>query len=66
MAAIFPSAHVNSVNRLVLILVEFRLLFLIIYYGGVSKVADGIRTLNFVGGLLSNITLIIVVLVSIL
>lgn len=47
------------VNWLAIIHVFFRVLFWVVYYSGVGKVAGGIRTLCFVGGLSSNIILAI-------
>ena len=45
------------VNWLAAIHLGFRILFWVVYYSGVGKVAGGVRTLCFVGGLSSNIVL---------
>lgn len=42
------------VNWLAMTHLAFRLVFWVVYYSGVGKVAGGVRSLSFVGGLLSN------------
>lgn len=50
------------VNGLALTHMGFRLLYWGVYYSGIGKVAGGIRTLCFVGGLTANLALIGLVL----
>lgn len=64
--AILFNTSANVVNWLAIIHVAFRLLFWAVYYSGIGKVAGGIRTLSFVGGLLANLGLVVVALVSII
>jgi len=52
------------VNGLAIAHVLFRLLFWAVYYSGIGKVAGGIRTLCFVGGLTSNLILVLMVIYS--
>ncbi|MFC3192875.1 MAPEG family protein [Marinicella sediminis] len=59
--AISVNASVQWVNGLAMAHVAFRLLFWLIYYSGIGKVAGGPRTLSFVGGLSCNLILIIMV-----
>ncbi len=62
--AILFEAHVSAVNWLAMIHLAFRLLYWGVYYSGIGKVAGGLRTLGFVGGMLSNMALLIVALFS--
>lgn len=57
--AILVTVNANLVNWLACIHVGFRLVFWAVYYSGVGKVAGGPRTLCFIGGLASNIILVI-------
>ena len=56
-AAVLIGVWPSAVNWMVCVHVAFRLLFSLVYYSGVGKVAGGPRTLCYVGGLLSNIAL---------
>lgn len=62
--AILAMAPVALVNGLAVIHVIFRLMFWLVYYTGVGKVAGGPRTLCYVGGLLTNIALAVSALYS--
>jgi len=64
--AVLFGLNPNWVNGLAMTHVAFRLLFWLVYYSGVGKVAGGVRTLCFVGGLLANLALVIWLLVSLL
>ena len=57
LAAIFVGVSAFWVNLLAGFYVGFRLLFWVIYYGGIGKVAGGPRSIAFVGSLVTNITL---------
>jgi uncharacterized MAPEG superfamily protein len=46
------------VNWLVAIHVVFRLIFWMVYYSGIGRVAGGARTLSYVGGVMANLGLI--------
>jgi uncharacterized MAPEG superfamily protein len=43
------------VNGLAVLYFVFRMAFWAIYYSGVGKVAGGLRTLAFVGGVVANL-----------
>jgi len=55
--AVLAGVKPSLVNWLVGIHAAFRLAFWAVYYSGVGKVAGGVRTLTFVGGMVSNIVL---------
>ena len=57
--AILINANALWINCLAAIHVVFRLAFSAFYYSGVGRVAGGPRTICYVGGLLSNIVLIL-------
>lgn len=59
---IVVSANINALNWLAMAHVFFRLCFWFVYYSGIGKVAGGPRTLCFVGGLTTNIALVIIVM----
>ncbi len=58
LAAMLLSANPSLVNWVAIIHLGFRLLFWAVYYSGVGKVAGGLRTMSFVGGLLANLVLV--------
>ncbi len=62
--AIVIGVQDTAVNWLAMIHVAFRLLFWAVYYSGIGKVAGGIRTLCFVGGLLANIALVLLTIIA--
>jgi len=55
--AIIIGVKPTLVNWLVSIHLISRIIFWVVYYSGIGKVAGGIRTLSFVGGLSTNIIL---------
>ncbi len=55
--AIIAGVDATWVNWLAGLHVAFRLLFWLVYYAGVGKVAGGPRTIAFVGGWLTNVIL---------
>jgi uncharacterized MAPEG superfamily protein len=55
--AIVAGANVTMVNWLVGLHVVFRLIYWVIYYAGIGKVAGGPRTISYVGGWLMNLVL---------
>ncbi len=61
---ILVAAHVNALNWLAMAHVFFRMCFWFVYYKGIGKVAGGPRTLCFIGGLVTNIALVIVVMIA--
>jgi len=56
--AILFAVNPTLVNWLVAIHVASRFAFWVVYYKGIGKVAGGIRTFCYIGGLASNIVLI--------
>ncbi len=62
--AIMVNTPAHFVNWLAFAHVAFRLMFWAVYYSGIGKVAGGIRTLSFVGGLVANMVLVVVVVVT--
>lgn len=58
LVAIIFGVNPSWVNGIVMAYVIFRLSFWFVYYKNFGKIAGGPRTLAFVGGLLSNITLV--------
>ncbi|MBL4758206.1 MAG: MAPEG family protein [Rhizobiales bacterium] len=56
--AIILGVNAELVNWLAAIHVVARLAFWIVYYSGVGSVAGGLRTLCYVGGMLSNLVLL--------
>ena len=56
--AILLGVNPTFVNYALLIHVGFRLLFWFVYYKGIGKVAGGIRTFSFVGGIAANLALV--------
>ncbi|WP_223787360.1 MAPEG family protein [Marinicella meishanensis] len=66
MLALLLGTNPTWVNGLALTHVAFRLLFWVVYYSGLGKVAGGARTLCFVGGLLANLALVTLVLFGLL
>ena len=63
LAVLFQASN-PWVNGLAIAHVLFRLLFWAVYYSGIGKVAGGLRTLCFVGGLTSNLILTLLVIHS--
>ncbi|MEO9943886.1 MAG: MAPEG family protein [Paraglaciecola sp.] len=59
LAAVIFGANPFWVNILTGVYLFFRLSFWFVYYSGIGKVAGGPRTWAFVGGLLSNIALVV-------
>lgn len=57
LVAIIAGAAPLLVNWLAGIYFVFRVVFWVVYYSGIEKVAGGARTLSHVGGLLANIVL---------
>jgi uncharacterized MAPEG superfamily protein len=57
LAAIIAGAAPLLVNWLAGIYFAFRMVFWVVYYSGIGKVAGGARTLSHVGGLLANMVL---------
>lgn len=55
--AILLGVNAFLINWLAVIHVAFRLAYWAVYYSGVGKVAGGLRTLCFVGGLTANIVI---------
>lgn len=55
--AIIGGASPWAVNGLAALYLAFRLVFWVVYYSGIGKVAGGPRTLAYVGGLLANMSL---------
>ncbi len=55
----------TAVNWLAISHVIFRLCFWAIYYSGIGKIAGGMRTLCFVGGLISNMALLVLIIASV-
>ena len=55
--AILAGVSPILVNGLALAHLGFRLLFWVLYYGGVGLPAGGPRTLSYIGGMLSNLAL---------
>ena len=66
LAAIVAGASVALVNWVAIAHVTFRVLFWVVYYTGVGKVAGGPRTLCFVGGLATNVILAIAAILALL
>ncbi|MCB1582918.1 MAG: MAPEG family protein [Marinicella sp.] len=64
--AILATANPSWVNGLAIGHVIFRMAFWAVYYSGIGKVAGGLRTMCFVGGLTSNIILGFFALVALL
>ena len=64
--AIVASVAPIWVNWLAIIHVIFRMAFWVVYYSGIGKVAGGLRTMCFVGGLVSNVILGVFALVAML
>jgi uncharacterized MAPEG superfamily protein len=60
--AMLLAASANWVNGLAIAHAAFRLLYWAVYYSGIGKVAGGIRTLCFVGGLSCNLVLLLMAL----
>jgi len=65
LVAIVAGVSIPLVNWLAVIYFVFRMLFWVIYYSGVGKVAGGLRTMVFVGGLLANMALAVLALMAI-
>ena len=57
LAAVVGGAPPGLVNLVAAAYLGFRLLFWAVYYSGVGKVAGGLRTQAYVGGLMANIVL---------
>lgn len=55
--AVMLQLDATMVNWLVAVHVAFRMVFWLVYYGGVGKMAGGPRTVAYVGSLLSSIGL---------
>lgn len=66
MLAMILAVNVTLVNWLAVIHVGFRLAFWIAYYKGGGKIAGGPRTMVYVGGLVTNIVLVISCLYALL
>lgn len=63
---VLVAAHVGAMNWSAVIHVFFRLCFWVVYYSGKGKVAGGMRSLCFVGGMIANFALVITVLLAII
>ncbi|WP_262694721.1 MAPEG family protein [Kordiimonas aquimaris] len=62
--AVLVGVDAEMVNLLAVIHLVFRLAFWAVYYAGIGKPAGGPRTLCYVGGLLSNVVLIVMVILQ--
>jgi uncharacterized MAPEG superfamily protein len=60
--AVIAGVDATWVNWLAGLHVAFRLLFWVVYYAGVGKIAGGPRTLSYVGGWLTNTVLAVMTL----